>query len=186
MIRIALFFSGSGETALNLVQACREGRVSAEPVLAVSSRAGAPGNSRLEAAGLSVVIVPHSRDPLLVAESVGAHLVCLCGWLPKLLVPSDWEGRILNIHPSLLPAFGGKGFYGLRVHRAVLAAGVAESGCTVHVVDGQYDHGPILAQGRVPVLLEDDPASLRARVFARELELYPEALGAYLEHLELT
>jgi phosphoribosylglycinamide formyltransferase-1 len=117
------------------------------------------------------------------AEAAGAELIALCGWLKKLAVPPRWEGRILNIHPALLPAFGGPGMWGMHVHRAVLAAGAAESGCTVHLVDSLYDHGRILAQARVPVLASDTPEGLQQRVYAQEMRLYPQALADYLATL---
>jgi folate-dependent phosphoribosylglycinamide formyltransferase PurN len=115
------------------------------------------------------------------AEAAGAELIALCGWLKQLDVPPRWVGRILNIHPGLLPAFGGAGMWGMHVHRAVLAAGAAESGCTVHLVDNQYDHGRILAQARVPVLAGDSPEALQKRVYEQEMRLYPLALADYLQ-----
>ena len=105
------------------------------------------------------------------AEKAGAEVICLCGWLKKLAVPARWEGRILNIHPGLLPQFGGPGMYGMHVHQAVLAAGEAESGATVHLVDGEYDHGRILQQLRVPVLPGDTPEDLQKRVYAVEMDV---------------
>ena len=189
MKRLALFLSGTGGNALNLVEACRAGRVPALPVLAVSSSARAGGVARLEAAGLEVAVVVRPEFPddrafslacLGRAEAAGVDVIALCGWLKKLELPPAWEGRVLNIHPGLLPAFGGQGMYGMHVHRAVLAAGMTESGCTVHVVDNLYDHGRILAQRRVPVLPGDAPEDLQARVYAQELALYPEALGTFL------
>jgi len=105
--------------------------------------------------------------------------VLLGGFLQLLKVPEDYRGRILNIHPSLIPAFCGKGFHGRHVHEAVLAAGVKVSGCTVHFVDDEYDHGPIVAQRAVSVLEDDTPQSLSERVFAQECELYPEAVRLF-------
>ncbi|MFM9025158.1 MAG: formyltransferase family protein, partial [Planctomycetaceae bacterium] len=95
-----------------------------------------------------------------------------------LAIPADFAGRVVNIHPSLLPAFGGRGFHGLHVHRAVLERGCTVSGCTVHLADGAYDHGRILVQRTVPVLADDTPESLAARVFAAECEALPAALAA--------
>ena len=96
------------------------------------------------------------------------------------VIPEAWEGRVLNIHPSLLPAFGGAGYYGHHVHTAALARGVQISGCTVHLVDNQFDNGPILLQRACPVLPGDDPDSLAARVFEVELEAYPQAVRDFL------
>jgi phosphoribosylglycinamide formyltransferase-1 len=98
------------------------------------------------------------------------------GFLKHVLIPPDFENRVLNIHPALLPAFGGNGMYGLRVHEAVLAAGSKVSGCTVHFVDNVYDHGPVLLRREVTVMADDTPESLQARVFAAECEAYPAAL----------
>lgn len=187
--KIALFISGGGGNAMNLVQACREGRIQAEPVLVVASGSKVPGIQRLRDAGLVVATVDrvagtddatYSQTCFRVAEAAGVDVICLAGWLKRLVIPTPWEGRILNIHPSLLPAFGGAGMYGMHVHRAVLAAGVPESGCTVHLVDEEFDHGRILAQAMVPVLPGDTPEALRDRVYAEEMRLYPEALSSFL------
>ncbi len=100
----------------------------------------------------------------------------MAGFLKFVQVPSDFDHRVTNIHPALIPAFCGAGFYGQRVHEAVLESGAKISGCTVHFVDNQYDHGPIILQRNVPVLDDDTPQALAARVFAAECEAYPEAL----------
>ena len=104
------------------------------------------------------------------------NLVCFAGWLHLLPIPDDFRHRVLNIHPSLLPAFGGKGMYGHHVHEAVLAYGAKVSGCTVHFADDTYDTGPILVQKCVPVKEGDDPDTLAARVFQAECDAYPEAI----------
>jgi phosphoribosylglycinamide formyltransferase-1 len=187
--RLALFISGTGGNALSLLGACRQGRIPALPVLGLASTLKAGGISRLEAEGLPTTVVVRkdfesdeafSEACYQAAEKAGAEVICLCGWLKKLTVPVRWEGRILNIHPGLLPKYGGPGMYGMHVHRAVLAAGEAESGATVHLVDGEYDHGRILRQRRVPVLPDDTPEDLQKRVYAAEMELFPLALAAYL------
>ncbi len=189
MKRLALFISGTGGNALSLLRACREGRVPALPVLGLASTAKAGGIPRLEAEGIPTTVLVRkdfesdeafSEACYKAAEKAGAEVICLCGWLKKLAVPARWEGRILNIHPGLLPQFGGPGMYGMHVHQAVLAAGEAESGATVHLVDGEYDHGRILQQLRVPVLPGDTPEDLQKRVYAVEMELFPLALAAYL------
>jgi phosphoribosylglycinamide formyltransferase-1 len=193
MMRLGIFLSGSGGNALNLVRACREGMVPAQVAAAVASTPEAPGIARLEAEGIPVTVVPRPAHPDNAAfsracyapvEAAGAGLIALCGWLKRLDVPPRWESRILNIHPALLPAFGGAGMWGMHVHRAVVAAGAAESGCTVHLVDNLYDHGRILAQARVPVLPGDTPELLQQRVYVQEMRLYPEALAAYVRFLE--
>ncbi len=192
MRTLALFISGTGGNALNLLRACREGRVGARVAVAVSSSATVAGVARLEAEGIPVRVVARkgyaddasfSEACYAAAEAAGSDLICLCGWLKKLAVPGRWAGRILNIHPALLPAFGGPGMYGMHVHRAVVASGARESGCTIHLVDEAYDHGRILAQAKVPVLPGDTPEELQKRVYAQEMRLYPEALEAFLRGL---
>ena len=192
MKSLALFISGTGGNALNLVAACRSGQVPAWPALGLSSSAKAAGVERLEAQGLAVAVLARPAFPddeayslacFARAEAAGADLIALCGWLKKLVIPPAWEGRVLNIHPGRLPDFGGQGMYGMHVHRAVLAAGVPESGCTVHLVDNLYDHGRILAQARVPVLAGDTPEALQKRVYEQEMALYPRALADFLAGL---
>lgn len=112
-------------------------------------------------------------------ESFGVDLAVLAGWVKKLDVPDEWMGRVINIHPSLLPAFGGKGMYGHHVHEAVKAAGVKESGCTVHYVDNEYDHGTIIEQRKVPVHESDTPETIAARVFEEEKILYPKVIESF-------
>ena len=106
-----------------------------------------------------------------------AELVVMGGFLKHVLIPADFENRVINIHPSLIPAYCGKGFYGHRVHEAVLEAGEATSGCTIHFVDNEYDHGPIILQRQVVVEPEDTPESLAARVFEAECEAYPQVIA---------
>jgi len=189
MKRLVFFISGTGGNALNLLKACREGRVPGEPVLGISSHSKALGIDRLRAEGLPVEVVlrssyeddaSYSQACFEKAEAAGADVICLCGWLKKLVLPPRWEGRVINIHPALLPRFGGAGMYGIHVHRAVVAQGERESGCTIHLVDNEYDHGRILAQSRVPVLAEDTPEDVQRRVYDQEMRLYPEALAAFL------
>ena len=189
MKRLALFFSGTGGNALNLLAACREGRIPARVVAGVASTPKAGGIPRLEAEGVPVRVALRSAYPddaaysaacYALAEAEGADAIALCGWLKKLVVVPRWEGRIVNIHPGLLPAYGGAGMWGMHVHRAVLAAGAAESGCTVHLVDNLYDHGRILARALVPVLPGDTAEALQRRVYEQEMRLYPDALAEYL------
>lgn len=190
MKRLAFLLSGTGGNALNLLRACREGRVPAHPVLAIASSPKAAGLAKLQAEGLEGLVVERkafgtdaafSEACYEACEARGVGVICLAGWLRKLSVPKRWEGRILNIHPALLPAYGGPGMYGMHVHRAVLAAGEAESGATVHLVDEHYDHGRILAQARVPVRPGDAAEDLQKRVYAAEMDLYPKALADFLE-----
>jgi len=185
--RIAILFSGSGTTLQNLVDATRDGRLRrVEVVKAISSRRDAYGIERCRAAGVPCVVVSKKRypDPVEHSQAVFAHLdpaevdlVCLAGWMNRLVLSEPWlERRVINIHPSLLPAFGGAGMYGSRVHEAVLASGATATGCSVHWVNNEYDAGPVIESRRVPVLPGDTPESLAARVQAAERELYVEVL----------
>src|SRR5206468_3920614 len=140
--------------------------------------------------GLEAVAVPRRSylDPQAFNEAVNAvfahypiDLVILAGFLSLYEPPPALLGRVMNIHPALLPAFGGKGFYGNRVHRAVLESGVKLSGCTVHFADACYDHGPIILQAAVPVYDDDTVEALAERVFAAECELYPQAMQLFAE-----
>lgn len=191
-LRLVVLLSGGGRTLLNLLDAVALGRLDAEVALVVSSRPGAAGVERARERGLEVVVLNPRDEPhgagfaTRVQEAISAvrpHLVILAGYLLHLQLPPSWAGKVLNIHPSLLPRHGGRGMYGEHVHAAVLAAGDLESGCTVHLVDDEYDHGAVLAQTRVPVLPGDDVASLAARVFQAECRTYPEAIAAYGQRL---
>ena len=190
-LRVAVLLSGSGRTLQNLLDLSAAGELPIEIVRVVASRPDAYGLERAQAAGVPTAVVRRREHPDLAAftaatfaeaRAAQAELVCLAGYM-KLLrpIPADFQGRVLNIHPALIPAFAGKGFYGQRVHEAALAAGVKVSGCTVHFVDDEYDHGPIVAQQAVPVLEEDTPESLAQRVFAAECELYPAAIRLFAE-----
>lgn len=189
-LRIAALMSGGGRTVLNLQNRIEAGDVPAEIAFVVSSRLGAEGNQRCRAAGLDVRLALErdlgSMDAVhdaisrwLVEDDI--DLVCLCGYLRWFRVDPPFVGRVINIHPALLPAFGGKGMYGHRVHQAVIDAGATESGCTVHFVDGRYDHGPIILRRRCPVLPEDDADALADRVFEQECIAYPEAVRLFAE-----
>jgi phosphoribosylglycinamide formyltransferase-1 len=172
--------SGSGSTYANLVEAITSGVLPADIVVVVASRADAGGVQRAEAFGHPVVV---ANSEEAVTSALLAHrcdIVAMCGWMRYYDPPVRLKGCVINIHPSLLPAFGGKGMYGNHVHRAVLAAGVNESGCTVHVVSGDYDAGPQLGQQRVAVLPHDTPATLQQRVQAAERQLYPRILAALI------
>ena len=188
--RLAVLLSGSGTTLQNLLDRCARGELPAAVAVVVSSNAAAFGLSRAQGAGVPTHVVERkacasreefSRRIFDHCRAAGADLVCLAGFLQLLTIPDDFQGRVLNIHPALIPAFCGKGFHGLHVHRAVLEAGVKVSGCTVHFADNEYDHGPIVLQRVVEVRDDDDPESLAARVFAQECEAYPEAIRLFAE-----
>jgi phosphoribosylglycinamide formyltransferase-1 len=174
--RLGVLLSGGGRTLQNLLDRIRDGRLSATIACVVSDRPDALGLRKALDAGLPAVSL---RDPERIWQYLRLHrcdLVCLCGYLRLLPIEKEFTGRVLNIHPALLPAFGGRGMYGHRVHEAVLKAGVAESGCTVHLCTDEYDQGAVLVQKRVPVLPGDTADTLAARVFAQECEAYPEAI----------
>jgi len=170
--------SGSGRTLLNLLDTIEAGSLCARIVSVIASRP-CLGAERAEKRGLPVTIIPgqipaDTLEQRLTKERIG--WVVLAGYLKFVHVPKTYAGRIVNIHPALLPRHGGPGMFGSRVHRAVLDAGEKESGCTVHLCDNQYDHGPILLQRTCPVLPDDTPDTLAARVFAQECIAYPQAL----------
>jgi formyltetrahydrofolate-dependent phosphoribosylglycinamide formyltransferase len=179
-IRLAVCGSGRGSNLVALLQALRDSDI-ARVVLVLSNRPDAPALERAREWGVAAESLANYRDGKEWLERLDRHrvdLVVLAGYLK--LVPAEviaaYRGRILNIHPALLPAFGGPGMYGHRVHQAVLASGATESGATVHLVDEQYDRGPILAQARVPVLPGDTPETLAARVLEAEHRLLPEVV----------
>lgn len=186
-LRLAVLISGSGRTLDNLIEQIADGRLAAEIALVVSSRADVRGVTI--AAGVGVPVVVHSPrnrpteewgdDVFAAVRGVQPDLVVMAGFLHLVRIPPDFSGRVINIHPSLLPAFGGKGFHGMHVHRAVIDRGCTVSGCTVHLVDDEYDHGRILLQNTVPVLPDDTPDSLAARVFAAECAALPEAIAGF-------
>ena len=191
-LQLVVLISGGGTTLRNLIERAADGRLDAKILRVVSSTARAKGLEFAREAGIPTVVVEHA-DFAAVEEfsaavfdacrAVQPDLVVMGGFLKLLKIPADFAGRVLNIHPALIPKFCGPGFYGRRVHEAVLKAGEKTSGCTVHFVDDQYDHGPIVLQRSVPVLPDDTPETLAARVFAAECEAYPEALRMIGEKL---
>ena len=181
--RLGVLLSGSGRTLQNLIERIEQRRLLATVACVIADRPHAYGLRRAEAAGLPAFCLP---EPAAIFATLRQHrvdLVCLCGYLRLLPVAADFRDRVLNIHPALLPAHGGKGMYGQHGHRAVLAAGDRESGCTVHLCTDEYDRGPIVLQQRVPVLPGDTDATLAARVFAAECEAYPAAIELYWRRL---
>ncbi|MBL9120549.1 MAG: phosphoribosylglycinamide formyltransferase [Phycisphaerae bacterium] len=188
MLRIGALISGGGRTVLNLAESFRRDAIPASIAVVIAHRSELAGVERCRSAGLSVEVLPRSLpSPLSPTQSLddridvaladaNVDLVCLCGYLRHFRVGQRWAGRTLNIHPSLLPEFGGHGMFGDHVHAAVLAAGASHSGCTVHLVDEVYDRGPILLQRRCPVLPGDDVRTLAARVYAEETLAYPEVV----------
>jgi phosphoribosylglycinamide formyltransferase-1 len=189
-IRLAVLLSGNGTTLQNLLDRIADGRLRAQVVLVLANHAEAYGLARAADAGIPTAVVDRkdcaSREEFSQRlfehlRRSGADLVCLAGFLQLLIIPDDFLGRVMNIHPALIPSFCGKGYYGHHVHAAALEYGVKVSGCTVHFADNMYDHGPIILQRTVPVLDEDTPETLAARVFEQECEAYPEAIQLFAD-----
>jgi phosphoribosylglycinamide formyltransferase 1 len=187
-LRIAGFASHGGSNLQALIDGCVSGQIAGEIVLVISNNRKAYALERARNHQIETVVISDKdfdsetafgQELLrhLTAQSVG--LICLAGYMKKM--PTDvirvYRNRILNIHPALLPKFGGKGMYGIHVHEAVLAAGEKETGVTIHVVDEVYDNGKIVAQQRVPVIPDDTPESLQQRVLEIEHQLYPETVA---------
>jgi formyltetrahydrofolate-dependent phosphoribosylglycinamide formyltransferase len=190
LIRMGVLLSGSGRTLQNFIDLSQAGLLKARVVKVISSRRDAYGAERARQHGIPTAIV-RPRDfggiepfsDAITAELMAANveLVALAGFLSFYRIPECFAGRVMNIHPALLPSFGGTGFYGERVHQAVLDYGCKVSGCTVHFADNAYDHGPVIVQKTVPVEEEDDAHSLADRVFEKEKEAYPEAINLFAE-----
>lgn len=181
-VRVATLISGGGRTLVNLADEADAGRLPIEIALVIAS-SECPGAARARERGLPVVVEPGEIDAdrlESLLRGARAEWALLCGYLKLVRIPDAFAGRVVNIHPALLPKFGGPGMYGLRVHRAVLAAGERESGCTVHLCDDVYDRGEILLQMRCRVEPGDAPETLAARVFELEKRAYPEALRRLL------
>lgn len=193
--RLAVLLSGAGSTMVNLQRHVASGAVPAAIAVVVSSRAGAPGLDRARELGLEARTlarrpfrrgggfdeVAYSRALAKLLEPFAPDLLVLAGFMTKLAAPVLDRWPALNVHPALLPAFGGDGFYGHRVHEAVLASGATKSGASVHFVSAEYDRGPIVAQEEVPVLPSDTPDDLAARVQEAERRIYPRAVAAFAQ-----
>ncbi len=187
---IAVLISGGGTTLKNLLEKRAQHALPIDVRLVISSHPAAKGLQFAAEAGIPSLVVEKKKatsaeefsaaifDP---CRAAGVELVVMGGFLKHLLIPADFENRVLNIHPSLIPAFCGQGMYGHHVHEAVLEFGAKVSGCTVHLVDNEYDHGPIVLQRVVPVLPDDTPELLAQRVFAAECEALPDTLRAFAE-----
>jgi formyltetrahydrofolate-dependent phosphoribosylglycinamide formyltransferase len=184
-LKLAVLISGSGTTLQNLIDQIAEGDLDARISVVIASKPGLKGIDRAAAAQLPIIVIDRrefesaaafSEQIFAAIDQFQVDLVCLAGWLCLLDIPPRYEARVMNIHPSLLPRFGGKGMYGQKVHQAVLDARCDLSGCTVHYVDNQYDNGPIILQRTCPVLPGDTAHSLAERVFEEEKIAYPEAI----------
>ncbi|MFO0908762.1 MAG: phosphoribosylglycinamide formyltransferase [Isosphaeraceae bacterium] len=186
-IRLAVCVSGGGTTLQNLIDRIRAKTLKAQIVRVVASRPRIGAIEKATAAGIPLALADRSaksladfsRSIFVPIRQSQADLVILGGFLSLIEIPSDYAGRVMNIHPALIPAFAGKGFHGSAVHRAVIETGVKVTGCTVHFADAQYDNGPIIAQRTVPVLDDDTPETVAARVFQAECQALPEAINLY-------
>jgi formyltetrahydrofolate-dependent phosphoribosylglycinamide formyltransferase len=189
-IRLAVLLSGGGSTLANFVEHIDAGKLNARIEVVVSSRAGVRGVGIAEAAGIPAHVVSRKKyaDEREFSSAIDAaldhydiDLICFAGFMNKYIAAQKYFGKIINIHPALIPMFCGKGYYGHHVHEAVLNRCVQVTGCTVHYVDDEYDHGPIIAQRAVPVLDDDTPDTLAARVQAEERKLYPQVVQWFAE-----
>jgi phosphoribosylglycinamide formyltransferase-1 len=189
-LRLGVLLSGGGRTLENILEHIRAGSLPAEVAVVIASRPGIRGIEVGKAAGAATHLVRPKEYPTVEAYSdamvrlldeARVDLVCLAGFLSYWIIPERYAGRVINIHPALLPAFGGKGMYGHHVHEAVLERGCKVSGCTVHLVSNEYDEGPIVIQRSVPVYAEDTADDLAARVFREECIAYPEAIRLIAE-----
>ncbi len=191
-MKAAVLLSGSGRTLENFLAKQKAGKLPLDLVAVVSSRADVRGITVAREAGIPVSVIKRKDYADVAAHNAAVNqwlvdhqpeMIVLAGYLCYYIKPADFTGPIVNIHPALLPKYGGKGYYGDRVHTAVLAAGDTETGCTVHLVDEVYDNGRILGQSTVPVVPGDDVATLAGRVFDAECELYPAVLARLVAEL---
>ena len=189
-VKLAVLLSGGGTTLENIFTKINEGKLDAKVAVVIGSRPDAYGLERARNHNVEAVVV--ERKKFKDAESFSntlnttldeydVDLVCLAGFMVIWKMSGKYLGRVMNIHPALVPAFCGKGYYGHYVHEAVLEYGAKVSGCTVHFADRVYDHGPVIVQKTVPVLEDDTPETLAARVFEKECEAYPEAIQLFAE-----
>ena len=189
-IKLAVLLSGGGTTLENIFARIEEGSLDAEVAVVVATKPDAYGLERAKNHNVEGIVLERktleSTDAFSDAldaklDEYGVDLVCLAGFMVMWKMSDRYLGRVMNIHPALIPAFCGKGFYGHFVHEAVLEYGAKVSGCTVHFADREYDRGPIIVQKTVPVLDDDTPETLAARVFEKECEAYPEAIQLFAE-----
>ncbi|UCE60929.1 MAG: phosphoribosylglycinamide formyltransferase [Phycisphaerales bacterium] len=188
-LQLAVLISGTGRSLVNMQERIAAGTLDAKIKLVISSRGDVAGVDRARELGLETVII--ERRGLSAEEfqqkltntlvEANPDLICMAGFLSLWHIPDDFHGRVINIHPALLPDFGGKGMYGHHVHEAVLRAGKVVSGCSVHFCDNEYDHGPVILQRQVPVKPGDTPDDLAARVFEQECIAYPEAIQLFAD-----
>lgn len=184
-IKLAVLLSGGGTTLQNLLDQIAAGALDAQVRVVIASRPGVRGLQRAADAKVMNFVVERasstnleefSKQVFQLIDDAGVDLVVMAGWMSLLKIPPKYAGKVVNIHPALLPSFGGKGMYGKHVHKAVIEHGCRISGCTVHFVDDAYDNGPIILQRSCPVMDDDTAEMLAARVFEEEKLAYPEAI----------
>ncbi|MCP5002852.1 MAG: phosphoribosylglycinamide formyltransferase [Planctomycetes bacterium] len=189
-INLAVLISGSGSTLQNLIDKIHGGSLHAHIRVVISSSPDAYGIKRAQQHGIPAVLVKNcdyantKEFSEAMVKEIDKHpvdLIILAGFLHLFKIPAKYRGKAMNIHPGLIPSFCGKGYYGRRVHKAVIESGVKVSGCTVHFVDNEYDTGPIIIQRTVPVLDKDTPETLSQRVSTEESSAYPEAIRLFAE-----
>lgn len=189
-IQLGVLISGGGRTLTNFLNRIAAGQLRAEVAVVIADKRECRGVKRARDARLPTEVVERkefddfeqfSHEIFDRLRRADVDLATLAGFLSLLRIPDDFQFRVMNIHPALIPAFCGRGFYGHKVHEAVIERGVRVSGCTVHFADNVFDHGPIIVQKTVPVLDDDTPDSLAARVFQLECKAYPEAVRLYAE-----
>ncbi len=187
-LKLAVLISGGGTTLTNFLEKQAAGALEIEVPLVIASRPDCGGIAKAQAAGLRCEVIcrrdyeninDFSQAIFDLCRTVEVDLVTLAGWLSLIHIPDDFQYRVMNIHPALIPAFSGKGYYGHKVHEAVVERGVKVSGCTVHFADNEYDHGPVVGQTAVPVKGTDTPDQVAANVFQAECELYPHAIRLF-------
>lgn len=189
-LRLGILLSGGGRTMVNIHNEIKANRLNADIAVVISSRSTVKGIERAKEIGVEAVIIRKKDHPDIdkfsrcIAQALDAakvDLVIQAGWLCLWHIPPQYENRVMNIHPALLPAFGGQGMWGHNVHEAVLTAGCKVSGCTVHFCTNQYDKGPVIVQRCCEVFSDDDPDSLAERVFKEECIAYPEAIRLFAQ-----
>ncbi len=190
MLNLAILISGSGTTLQNLIDRINDKTLNANIQIVISSAPDTHGTKRAEQNSIPVAIVQRkgfddsdnfSNTIINEIEKYSVDLIILAGFLHLFKIPDKYTGKVMNIHPGLIPSFCGKGYYGHHVHEAVIESGVKVSGCTVHFVDNEYDCGPIIIQRVVQVHEDDSPETLAQRVFKEECIAYPEAINLFAE-----
>jgi len=189
-IRLGVLLSGGGRTLQNFLDRIDRGELPAEVAVVIASLSKTGGEERARKRGIPAHVVRRKDYQTLEAFSEAINrildgakvdLVCLAGFMVLWKIPPRYEGKVMNIHPALIPSFCGDKMYGHLVHEAVVRRGVKVAGCTVHFADNEYDRGPIIIQKAVPVRFEDTPEEVAARVFEAECEAYPEAIRLFAE-----